>query len=410
MDLRVSVKTGKTSRGFTLIELLVVLSILGIVTAIALPKIIAARSSQRRSQCANNQHLIGLAFLQFVDTTNVFPNAATYGEIPGVKTAAAVNKSIINYAFLNNSANFGTFIPANPAKGLPTDIGPLYSWVVDLLPYLDAQSLYNDYNRSRVYWDNGRTGDDPSRPTNLTIASTSLPILSCPEDTTLLKDGGNLSYVVNGGFSRWHGIPYGWIGSQTGGATGNTLDWAPLDVPKKTGMFFLGTMGGRTAWDNRPQLSSIVDGSSTTVMLSENCLAGASPGNAYSGKIVTNWATAHPNFVMFMASDNVCNNGLCTKTTDLTPTLRHHRWGRLGSREPTGNVREHQLRLVLTDEGSFPYPFSNHAGGVIVTMCDGSAKFIKTDIDGTVWSKLITPAGQTLPSQFNQLPLSPGDF
>ena len=43
-------------------------------------------------------------------------------------------------------------------------------------------------------------------------------------------------------------------------------------------------------------------------------------------------------------------------------------------------------------------------------MCDGSVKFIKTDIDGTVWSKLITPAGQTLPSQFNQLPLSSDDF
>ena len=410
MDLRVSVETGKSSRGFTLIELLVVLSILGIVMATALPRIMAARSAQRRSQCANSQHLIGLAILQFVDTNNVFPNAATYGEVPGVKTAAAVNRSIINYTFLNNSANFGTFIPANPAKGLLTDIGPLHSWVVDLLPYLDAQSLYNDYNRSRVYWDNGRTGDDPSRPTNLTIASTSLPILSCPEDTTLLKDGGNLSYVVNGGFSRWHGIPYGWIGSKAGGATGNTLDWAPLGVPKKTGVFFLGTMGGQTAWDNRPNIRSIVDGSSTTVMLSENCLAGASPGNAYSGNIVTNWASAHPNFVMFMASDNVCNSGLCTKTTDLTPTR--------GTTDGAGWARANQPATfesinygsVLTDEGSFPYPFSNHAGGVIVTMCDGSAKFIKTDIAGPVWSKLITPAGQTLPSQFNQLRLSSGDF
>lgn len=410
MDLRASVETGKTSRGFTLFELLVVVSIVGVTMAIALPSILKARSSQRRAQCANNQHLIGLAFLQFVDTTNVFPNAATYGEVPGVKTAEAVNASIINYAFLNNSANFGTFIPANPAKGLLTDIGPLYSWVVDLLPYLDAQSLYNDYNRSRVYWDNGRTGDDPSRPTNLTIASTSLPILTCLEDTTLLKDGGNLSYVVNGGFSRWHGIPYGWIGSQTGGATGNTLDWAPLDVPKKTGMFFLGTMGGRTAWDNHPQRRSIVDGSSTTVMLSENCLAGASPGNTYSGKVVTNWATAHPNFVMFMASDNVCNNGLCTKTNDLTPTR--------GTSDGSGWARANQPATFesinygssLTDEGSFPYPCSNHADGVIVTMCDGSAKFIKSNIDGTVWSKLITPAGQTLPTQFNQLPLRSDDF
>jgi hypothetical protein len=37
-------------------------------------------------------------------------------------------------------------------------------------------------------------------------------------------------------------------------------------------------------------------------------------------------------------------------------------------------------------------------------MCDGSVKFIKTSIDGTAWSKLITPAGETLPAQFNQLP------
>jgi hypothetical protein len=43
-------------------------------------------------------------------------------------------------------------------------------------------------------------------------------------------------------------------------------------------------------------------------------------------------------------------------------------------------------------------------------MCDGSTRFIKTDIDGTVWSKLITPAGQQVPSTFNQLPLSSDSF
>ena len=84
MDLRVSVETGKRNRGFGLVELLVVVSILGFVMAIVLPGINAARASARRSQCANNQHLIGRAFQEFVSTNNVFPNAATYGEIPGV--------------------------------------------------------------------------------------------------------------------------------------------------------------------------------------------------------------------------------------------------------------------------------------------------------------------------------------
>ena len=57
---------------------------------------------------------------------------------------------------------------------------------------------------------------------------------------------------------------------------------------------FLGTAAGQTAWDYNPTVGSISDGLSTTILLSENHLAGASQGNAYSGNTVTNWATAAP--------------------------------------------------------------------------------------------------------------------
>ena len=57
-------------------------------------------------------------------------------------------------------------------------------------------------------------------------------------------------------------------------------------------------------------------------------------------------------------------------------------------------------------EGSTPYPYSGHSSGVNVVMCDGSARFISSTIDGTVWSKLITPAGSRLPPIFKQFPLS----
>jgi prepilin-type N-terminal cleavage/methylation domain-containing protein/prepilin-type processing-associated H-X9-DG protein len=392
-------------RGFTLIELLVVIAIIGLLMAIALPVINSSRGTARRIQCQNNQRQVGFGLLSYINQYNAFPKAATYGEKAGLSTPAQVGTSIINNAFTGASATFGTFTPGTATTA---DVGPLYSWVVNILPFLDEQAKYNDFNRNRVYFDGGRAGDDTSRPTNLTISSTSIGSLACPEDPTLILGQGNLSYVVNGGFSRWHGVAYGWTGASTGGATGPTLDWTALGVPKKTGVMFLGTAAGQTAWDYNPTAGSISDGLSTTILVSENHLAGASPGNAFSGNTVTNWATAHPNFMMFVASDDVCSSGTgkCLTSGDLG--------GLAGKTDGAGWARGNQSGKYeninggnsSTDEGSSPYPNSKHSGGVVVTMCDGSVRFIRGDVAGTVWSKLITPAGQQLPAAFNQMPLA----
>jgi prepilin-type N-terminal cleavage/methylation domain-containing protein/prepilin-type processing-associated H-X9-DG protein len=129
--------------GFTLVELLVVIAIIGVLVALLLPAVQAARESARRMQCANNLKQIGLAFTNYHDTAKWFPPGAVW-----------------------RSSNAGE----------PENRG---SFFVRLLPYVEQQALYNlfDFNKNT---------DDQ----RMTSASTSeflkgqvLPVFICPSDT-----------------------------------------------------------------------------------------------------------------------------------------------------------------------------------------------------------------------------------
>jgi prepilin-type N-terminal cleavage/methylation domain-containing protein/prepilin-type processing-associated H-X9-DG protein len=92
----------RSKRGFTLVELLVVIAIIGVLVALLLPAVQAAREAARRSQCSNNLKQLGIA--------------------------------VQNYADVHKSAL--------PASGYSCCWG---TWLVGLLPYIEQKNLFDQY-------------------------------------------------------------------------------------------------------------------------------------------------------------------------------------------------------------------------------------------------------------------------
>ena len=210
-----------TKRGFTLVELLVVIAIIGVLVALLLPAVQAAREAARRSQCSNNLRQVGVGLQNYEYSKKKLP--------PGARTAW-----------------YGT-------------------WQTYLLPFIEQRQLADMY---AYHPDEGTLYDDaykydevhPSHkpPTrNLEVVKNRIATLTCPSDEPQVDSRGITchNYVANFGNTNHVGTDYR--------APGN-----PAYV-KYMGSPFIGDDESNAKHNHIVTFREITDGLSNTLMASE---------------------------------------------------------------------------------------------------------------------------------------------
>ncbi len=214
----------KKRSGMTLVELLVVIAIIGLLVALLLPAVQAARESARRSSCLNNIKQLGLALHQYHDTHGEFP--------PG---------------------------SVGPRGGFPQFAGLKHHGLgIYLVPYLEQQSLFDEY-----HWDVSWF-DAPNQP----VVNTHLKIWQCPSAEPNRIQDGSLVTVTPPPVTLFGGTAacgdYAGMGHVEPELARNGLIEAPAG-PRDEG----GNFEGIFLINARRSLADIQDGASHTIMMAE---------------------------------------------------------------------------------------------------------------------------------------------
>src|SRR4051795_2196329 len=318
-------------RGFTLIELLVVIAIIGVLVALLLPAVQAAREAARRIQCSNNLKQIGIALHNYHAAVGSFP--------------------------------VGFLYPTGP---VPSTTSPLqYRWsaLAQMAPHLEQANLFNALNFDFPVAYKPTSGPSPFwpfYPANTTGMATTVASFLCTSDGAPAPMAG--SGPVNYAFCS---------GSGVGGG----------DAAGADGAFILGPA---------MSLADMTDGSSNTAAASEQLLGLAGPYSQTTPlPIPSPPSRAMARMAAGPLTDETCagapsgwllNKGAGWWDGNYLNTLYNHH-------EPPNSAR---YDCITYHNPGWKAARSLHPGGVNLLLCDGHVAFVKDSVDKSAWRAMST--------------------